>query len=113
MAEEEKVKRVPVDYIYEAIHPGFLKGLARIAGYAAQKYGSWHQYLNARLTGDKSPINHAMEHIRAYRENEPHDKFGSVEMQLVAAAYNILMEYVYFLKWGHPGSPFDVDVEKK
>ena len=50
-------KRVPVDFDYAAIHPQFLKGLAR----------------------------------------------------MVAAAYNLMMEWVYDLKFGPEKSPFDAE----
>ena len=103
-------KRVPVDFDYAAIHPQFLKGLARIAGYAAGKYGSCHQYLGSRFVGDKSPINHAYDHIRAYREREAYDHFdGHPRWHLVAAAYNLMMEWVYDLKFGPEKSPFDAE----
>lgn len=107
---DEKVKRVPVDYIYTAINPEFLKGLARIAAYAAEKYGSWSQYTAARLEGDKSCINHVYEHLRSYQCGEPHDKFGDVRMHLVAAAYNLMMAHLYHSKFGpeeHPLVPKD------
>ena len=55
---DEEVKRVPVAYRYDALNPAFLKMLAEIGHYAAEKYGSWEQYSKARLTGEKGPINH-------------------------------------------------------
>jgi hypothetical protein len=107
--EAGKVKRVPVDFDYSALNPGFIKGLARIAGYAAGKYGSALQYTNARLVGEKSPINHAKEHIDLYVCGKPHDRFGSPKWHLVAAAYNLGMEYFYFEKWGHVPHPLVVE----
>jgi hypothetical protein len=110
--DDEKVKRVPVDYDYAAIHPEFWKGLARIAAYAAQKYGSWDQYLAARLEGEKAPLNHALEHIRLYSMGVPHDHFGDLKMQLCAAAYNLMIELAYLQKFGHAPSPFSRGREK-
>lgn len=100
-----EVKRQPVDFDFGALNPDFLHGLARIAGYAASKYGSALQYANGRLTGDKSPINHAMMHIVQFTRGEPHDHFGDPKWHLVAAAYNLMMSFYYYEKWGpevHP-----------
>lgn len=99
-------KRLPVDFDYEAIHPDFLKGLAQIAVYATEKYGSWSQYKDFRLTGEKSPLNHAFEHIRMYRCGEPYERFdGSLRWHLVAAAYNLMMEFFYFARFGPETHP--------
>lgn len=92
----EKVKRAPVNFDYQAINPDMMKGLAMIAGYAAEKYGSWDQYLNERLVGEKSPINHAYEHLRAFVSYEPYDHFdGHPRWHLIAAIYNLMMELGY------------------
>jgi hypothetical protein len=108
-AVEPTVKRVPVDFNYEAVNPGFLKRLAMIGSYAAEKYGSWDQYTAARLTGEKSCINHAYEHLRKYVEGEPYDHFdGHVTWHLVAVAYNCMMEMWYCLKFGHVPHPLTV-----
>ena len=89
-------KREPVDYRYDAINPLFLKCLARIGAYGAEKYGSFDNYKESRLTGDKSPINHIYEHLRAYREEEPYERFdGHTRWHLVAIAYNAMMEFFY------------------
>jgi hypothetical protein len=97
----EAAKRIPVDFDYASVHPQFLKGLARIAGYAAEKYGTWHQYLGTRLVGDKSPVNHAYDHIRAYREQEVYERLdGHPRWHLVAAAYNLMMAFVYDERFG-------------
>lgn len=107
MSEDEKKPiRVSVDYIYEAINPEFLHGFARIGGYAAEKYGAWDQYTHARLVGEKSPLNHAQDHMRQFRIRKPYDRWdGDIRWHLVAAGYNLMMEYFYTSKWGpidHP-----------
>ena len=104
------VKRVPVDFRYDAINPDFLKALARIGNYAAEKYGSWEQYTAARLEGDKSCINHIYEHLRQYQLGEVHDKFGNLKMQLAAIAYNAMMEWYYLEKFGPVQHPLKVDI---
>jgi hypothetical protein len=90
--DNEKVKRVPVAFRYDALNPAFLKCLAEIGHYAAEKYGSWEQYSKARLTGEKGPINHIYEHIRQYVMGEPYDHFdGDIGRHLVAGAYNFVI----------------------
>jgi hypothetical protein len=102
----DKVKRVPVDYRYDAIHPEFLKWMARIGSYASEKYGNWDQYTQARLVGERSPVNHIYEHLRQYVANESYDHFdGDTCWHLVAVAYNAMMEFFYATKFGrlvHP-----------
>lgn len=113
MSDDDQPKRVPVDFNYEAVNPDFLKRLAMIGSYAAEKYGSWHQYTRARLVGEKSPINHAYEHIRCYVAGEPYDKFdGDPKWHLVAAAYNLMMSYFYDQKFGRIEHPL-LNFEKK
>lgn len=91
--DEPKVKREPVNYLWTALNWDFLRLLAEIAQYAAGKYGSAEQYKNARLEGEKSPLNHAFEHLTQYMAGVKHDRFGTLDHQLAAAAYNIMMEY--------------------
>jgi dATP/dGTP diphosphohydrolase len=112
MAMRNDVKRVPVDYRYDAINPNFLKWMAKIGAYAAEKYGSWEQYTNARLCGEKSPVNHIYEHLRQFRAGEAYDHFdGDVRWHLAAIAYNACMEFFYVSKWGHEKSPLTIDEE--
>lgn len=99
--EQDLVKRQPVNYRYDALNHNFLKLLAEIAKYAGDKYGSPEQYAAARLTGEKSPINHIYEHLRAYQNGEMHDHFGTMRHQLAAVAYNAMMEFLYLEKFGY------------
>jgi hypothetical protein len=105
-----EVKRVPVDFDFSSLSPDFLRGLAKIAVFAAEKYGSALQYTNARLEGEKSPANHAISHILHYLNGDPYDRWdGDVRWHLVAAAYNCGMEYWYCAKWGHVRHLLTVD----
>lgn len=97
----DEVQRQPVNYRWDALNWDFVKLLAEIANYAAGKYGSAEQYVNGRLTGEKSPMNHIYEHLRAFQAGEPHDHFGTLEHQLAAIAYNAMMEYAYIKRFGH------------
>jgi len=93
-------KRVPVDYIYHQLNWDFIHGMAQIAGYAAHKYGSVQQYADSRLAGEKSPVNHMLRHTGQYITGESHDHFHSVEAHLWAIAYNAMMEYYYYQRYG-------------
>lgn len=101
---EKTVKRQPVSYDYEGLNWNFIKLMAEIANYACTKYGSAEQYTNGRLEGQRSPINHIAEHMRAYMAREQHDKFGDLDHQLAAIAYNAMMEF-YYLHHGGPTVP--------
>lgn len=104
-------RRVPVDFRYDALNPTFLKWLARIGSYAAEKYGAWEQYREARLTGEKSPVNHIYEHLRSFQMGEPYDHFdGDVRWHLVAVAYNAMMEFYYVTRFGFVKHPLDHEV---
>ncbi len=50
----------------------------------------------AALKGGTGPVNHARNHIGQYQMGEAHDHFGNdPRWQLAAAAYNLMMEFVY------------------
>jgi hypothetical protein len=102
MSDEKTVKREPVDFDFTALNWDFIKQLAQIPPYAAEKYGSWEQYRDARLRGEKSPLNHIFEHARMYMMGEPYEKFDAhLGRHLVAIAYNAMMEWYYLHRWGH------------
>lgn len=106
----EAPKRLPVDFRYDSINPAFLKWMAKIGSYAADKYGAWDQYKTARLVGEKSPVNHIYEHLRQFQDGEKYDHFdGDVRWHLVAVAYNAMMEFFYVTRWGWQPHPLDVD----
>jgi hypothetical protein len=110
--KDGKVKRVPVDFRYDALNPLFLKFMAKIGAYAAEKYGSYEQYSEARLEGEKSPVNHIYEHLRQFTMGEPYDHFdGDIRWHLAAIAYNAGMEFYYVTRWGHKRHPLTVDEE--
>ena len=95
--------RKRVDYRHDAINPEFTQFLARIGGYAAQQYSDPLQYLQQRMTADRGPINHALNHIGEYRMGLAHDHFGDdPRWQLAAAAYNLMMEFTYLSNGYNP-----------
>ncbi len=100
------VKRDPVLFDYTALNFDFIRRMARIPLHAAEKYGSWDQYKNAELTGEKSPINHAIDHLAKYMNGEPYDRWdNAIDWHLVAAAYNCMMAFFYFHRFGHKLHP--------
>jgi hypothetical protein len=111
------VKRVPVDFDYSALNWDFIKLMAQIPPYASEKYGSWSQYTAARLEGEKSPENHMIEHLRSYMLGEPYDKFDKdIGRHLAAVAYNAMMEWFYYKKFGHKTHPLklgDLELVRK
>ena len=100
------LKRVPVSYRFDALNWDFIRRMADIAGYAGEKYGAPEQYTTARLTGEKSPMNHLMEHYHQFMVGEKYDHFdGDPKWHLPAIAYNAMMEYLYTTEHGHLPSP--------
>lgn len=98
-------KRQPVDHMTANLYWPFIIMMGRIAKYAQDKYGSVEQYADGRLEGEKSPINHIAGHIAEYVRRKPHDRFGTLQMQLAAIAYNAMMECVYLDQGGGPTVP--------
>jgi hypothetical protein len=104
-----EAKRVPVDYIYHQLNWDFIHGMAQIASYAHGKYGSVQQYADSRLAGEKSPVNHMAAHLKQYITGEKHDHFQTMEAHLLAIAYNAMMEYYYYQRYGREDYKLNVD----
>lgn len=101
--------RGTVAYDYNAINPDFLEGLAMIAMHATEKYGSWEQYRNGRLTGNKAPLTHVFSHVMDYRRQRGYDRFdGQIKWHLIAAAYNLMMEFTY-IQDGHSADTWNYE----
>lgn len=100
--QSKEAKRNEVDYLYTGLNWDFIKLMAQIAKYAEGKYSRAENYVDSRLIGEKSPINHIYEHLRLYQTREAHDHFGTLSHQLAAIAYNALMEYYYLVHAGGP-----------
>jgi hypothetical protein len=113
MDEVKGVKRAPVDFRYDAINWDFVKMMARLAAYADGKYGTWDNYFEPRLTGEKSPINHIYEHLRQYTTGELHDHFTDRAYHMAAIAYNAMMEVYYLQRYGFKPSPFNPTEQPK
>lgn len=107
VSASKAAKRQPVDHQSHRLNWKFIRLMGKIAHYASEKYGSVEQYTDSRLEGEKSPMNHIVGHIEEYSSRKPHDKFGNLEMQLAAIAYNAMMEY-WYLTHGGPTIPEDL-----
>jgi hypothetical protein len=99
--EDLRPKRKPVDYRYDALNWNFIKAMAQIASYAAEKYGEVEQYRHSRLEGEKSPLNHMAEHMRSYLMGDDYDALdGDRRYHLAAIAYNAMIEFYYHTNFG-------------
>lgn len=105
LKDEPQAKRLPVDYRYDALNWDFIHMMAEVAHLGGQKYGAPEQYISARLIGEKSPMNHILNHYREYMKGEPHDHFQDLEHHLAVIAYNAMMEFYYHRQFGWLGSP--------
>lgn len=110
MNEDPLARRDPVDFDYACINPTFLYWMAKIGPYAAKKYGTWQNYIDSRLIGEKSPINHIEGHIKKFKMGEEYDHFDKdIRWHLVAIAYNAMIEFYYVSRWGHLKHPLTID----
>lgn len=95
--ETTEAKRNPTSVRYDILDPEFLKCLAQIGHYGAEKYGDLN-WQKSRLGADKSPVNHIYKHLGAYRNSEPYDhkELGQArKWHLAAIAFNAMMEFWY------------------
>jgi Domain of unknown function (DUF5664) len=93
----EEAKRNKIGLRFDIIDPNFLKALAQIGYYGADKYGDLN-WQKSRLDGEKGPINHIYDHLHKYRTREPydHEVIGTKrKYHLAAIAFNAMMEFWY------------------
>jgi hypothetical protein len=89
--------RLPVATRYDILDPQFWYSMALLAGVGAKKYGdfNWHK---SRLVGEKSPVNHAFQHLVDYQDGNSYDHTelgGHKKFHLIACAFNCMMEFFY------------------
>jgi len=98
--KKEDPKRKEVDYLFTCLDWNFIKALGQL-GKSGQKSqedeGNIPNYQKVRRTGDKSNINHLINHITSYICKEPHP-LGSRKWHLVAIAFNAMMEFFWVNK---------------
>lgn len=86
--------RQPISQRFDLIEPCLLNSLADIGQLSSTKYDE-NNWKKSRLTGDKSPLNHAIMHINRYRTGRSHDHFHTRGHELAAAVFNLMMEMWY------------------
>jgi hypothetical protein len=92
---------------FEFLDEGFLELMNDIGRYGMEKYGAESFHARAQ-TGDRSRslkrtqkaeiMHHAREHTAMYENGILHDKFGTLDHQLAATAFNAMMEF-YFSRY--------------
>jgi hypothetical protein len=97
MKKQEEAKRDSVEYRFDILYAPFIRRMAEIAAYGANKYGdfNWHK---SRLDGEKGPINHLENHLNLYKDGKSYDhsEVGvDKKIHLAAVAFNAMMEYYY------------------
>jgi hypothetical protein len=70
--------------------------IAKVFAHGAEKYGdnNWKQ---ARLTGDKSALNHCLKHLACYQAGIPDDDGDDPNIHLSHAIVNLMFELHYNL----------------
>jgi hypothetical protein len=90
---------------YEFLNPEFLTLMNDIGRYGEEKYGADSFHARA-LIGDRSRgtlkrtqsdeiLRHVRQHMTDYENGVLHDHFGTVDHQLAAASFNLMMEYYF------------------
>ena len=96
-AEKQKAQRLDLGIRYDLLLPEFLRAMARIGQYGAEKYGE-PNYQKSRMTGKDGPPNHILAHLNRYmlREGYDHEAIGTDrKYHLAAIAFNAMMEWFY------------------
>jgi hypothetical protein len=89
--------RDPVSVRFDILYPAFLRKMAEIGAFGAEKYGDLN-WQKSRLEGGKGPVNHLMKHTTSYllKEKYDHPELGTDrKIHLAAIAFNAMMEYWY------------------
>ena len=84
---------------YEFLNPNFLALMNDIGRLGHEKFGSE----SVEVSGDKTRKNprhqanmlHAYRHITAYEDGVKHDKLGTLQAQLAAAAFSCMLEFYF------------------
>lgn len=82
---------------FDLIPPEAIIAIADVLSKGAEKYGEYNWQKN-RMTGEKSPINHAMKHITHYQAGIPDEDGDDKNIHLKHAIVNLIFEYWYNLK---------------
>ena len=92
---------------YEFLDPNFLQLMNDIGRIGHEKFGADAIEVSAGpnpAAGSKRQIKrhekreimfHAREHTHDYEAGDPHDKLGTLQAHLAAAAFNAMLEYIF------------------
>ena len=92
----EEAKRNAINERYDLIPGEVLTAIAVVLGEGAIKYGELN-WQKSRLTGNKSPINHALKHIINYQAKIKDDESDDLKVHLSHAIVNLMFEYWWAL----------------
>lgn len=95
--ENEKAKRIPVDYRLDILVPSFIEAMGKVGAKGAKLYGE-HNWKKSRLTGGDGPVNHMFKHLLDYIGEKEHKHFTDYHMHLASIAFNAMMEWWYSLE---------------
>ena len=97
----DQTKRKSVDYLFTCLDWNFIKDLAKLGHWSGirrkENMNLKPGYMENRYTGDKSPINHMINHTTEYICGNEHP-LGSPKWHLVAIAFNAMMEFFWYDK---------------
>lgn len=79
---------------FDLIPPECLIEVSKVFALGAEKYGdrNWQQ---SRLSGEHSPINHALKHIINYQAGIADEDGDDLKIHLTHAIVNLMFEYWY------------------
>jgi len=90
----DKAKRDECGVRYDLIPPKILIAIAKVFAKGAARYGD-ENWKKSRLSGDKSPINHALKHIVNYAAGVPDEDGPDPKIHIEHAIVNLIFEYWY------------------
>ena len=105
----EELTRKTILERFDLVDPSFLRAMAKIMGLGAQIHGE-EAYLSGKNRADRSPINHALDHMNHYQLGHKYDKLeigDDPKWHLAAAACNLLMEFAILEIWEGPAKDED------
>lgn len=82
---------------FDLIPGDVMKMVAECLALGAHKYGD-NNWKTSRLSGEASPINHALKHINYYKAGIPDDESPDPKVHLSHAIVNLMFELYYELQ---------------
>lgn len=95
--QPQQAPRTPLDVRYDLLEASFMRAMAKVGQYGAEKFGDAN-YKKSRMRGKDGPPNHILNHLGSYMLHEPynHSEIGHErKYHLAAIAFNAMMEFWY------------------